>query len=206
MKRYLTYFFFLVVSYSFAQKTIEKTFHIKELKYLELEFNHVFEVSIKTLRTNIVTVTAKSEGEFANYFTLETKEEKDKLILNSAVDFAFKDANDKLSAHKVQAIKIELTVPENLVVTLKSDIANLLLKGEYDRFTAQLTSGNSVLHNVRHDVEINSILGNIEAYTNFTVVEAQTRQGSLNTEAITEGKTHYVLKTIKGDITVKKTK
>ncbi|NQY04851.1 MAG: hypothetical protein HRT68_01285 [Flavobacteriaceae bacterium] len=196
----------LITQFGTAQKAIEKTFRIKDLTHLDLELDHVFTLEIKTLRTNEVKVKAVSEGEFASYFILDSDQEKNKLTLRSSVDFAFKDHNDKLSAHKVQAIKIEISLPQHLIVTLKSDIANLNLCGKYESFTAQLTSGNCVLHNVRDKVKISTILGNIEAYVNFAKVEAQTRQGTLETEAITDGKTHYVLKSIKGNIKVKKTK
>ena len=197
--------FFLSITVH-AQKQIEKTFLINDLTHLDLEFNSVYTLSIKTLRTNEVKIVAKSEGEFAQYFVLDTNQEKTKLAIKSSLDFTFKDANDKLSAHKVQAIAVEITIPEHLIVTLKSDIANLVLRGKYESFIGQLTSGNCVLHNVRDVLKISTIMGNITAYVNFAIVEAETRQGAINTEAITKGKTHYVLKSIKGDITVKKTK
>ena len=206
----MKYFLFSIVVFLsvsiHAQKQIEKTFRIKDLSHLDLEFNGVYTLTIKTLRTNEVKVTAKSEGEFAQYFVLDTKQDKTKLTIKSSLDFTFKDNNDKLSAHKVQAIAVEITVPEHLIVTLKSDIANLTLRGKYESFIGQLTSGNCILHNVRDELKISTIMGNITAYVNFAIVEAETRQGTINTETITKGKTHYVLKSIKGDITVKKTK
>lgn len=189
-----------------AQKQITKTFRLHDLSHLDLAFDGVYNLSIKTLRTNEVKVVAKSEGEFAQYFVLDTQYDDTKLAISSALDFTYEDANDKLSIHKVQAISIEITIPENLVVTLKSDIANLELRGKYRNFTAQLTSGNAVIHHMREQLKISTIMGNITAYINYAQIDVETKQGTSFVESISTGKTHYVLKSIKGDIRVKKTR
>lgn len=189
-----------------AQKKIEKSFRNQNIKTIHLELDHVFSITIRTLRTNEVNISAESEGEFASYFNLEAKETQEILSIKSTVDFTFKDTNDKLSAHKVQAISLIITIPEDIEVTLKSDIGNLELHGSYEDFTAQLTSGNCTINHIRGQIKISTIMGNITAFTNYTTIEADTRQGLLNIEEISSGKSTYVLKSIKGDITVKNKK
>ena len=199
-------FFVLTVQVISAQKTIEKTYRNKDLKEVHLVLDHVFNISIKTLRTNEVKISAESQGEFASYFNLEAKETPEILTVKSSVDFTFKDANDKLSAHKVQAISLVISVPENLKVTIKSDIGNLNIQGAYHSITSQLTSGNCNIYHARGSVMVQTILGNITAYTNYTTLDVQTRQGTIYQEPIKTGKSNYVLKSIKGDITVKNKK
>ena len=198
--------FFLAANTLHAQKKIEKSFRNQNIKTVHLELDYVFNVIIKTLRTNEVRITAESEGEFASYFNLEAKETEESLSIKSTVDFTFEDANDKLSAHKVQAISIVITVPEHIEVTIKSDIGNLEAHGSYRALTVQLTSGNCVVNHARGEIKVSAIMGNITAYTNYAKVTAETRQGKLLVEEITPGKSSYMLKSIKGDITVKKKK
>lgn len=203
MKKYLL--LLLSCASLFAQKEVNKTFYINELEFVDFELNHVFNVSVRTEKTNEVRIRAKSEGEFANYFMINAKEEKHKLFIKSTVDFAFVDKNDKLSAHKVQAIEIEITLPENLNVSFKSDLANLTLTGRYDYFGASLNSGNCFLNKPRNHIEINTVLGNISAVVNHAKIDANSRQGAIEIAELLPGKTTYLLKSIKGDIKVKKT-
>ena len=113
---------------------------------------------------------------------------------------------DKLSAHKVHAIAIEITVPERLKTTLNSDIGNLNATGFYEQLTANLKSGNCMLNHASGHLVIQTVNGNISLTAKNAQIISETKTGLVTQQQLVDGNSMFKLKTIKGNINIEQSK
>lgn len=73
----------------------------------------------------------------------------------------FINPNDKLSAHKVVSIALEISVPEYKNVDVFGTNTNLYAKGIYEDLNITLSDGRCNLENVSESVEVTTQKGDI---------------------------------------------
>lgn len=200
-------FFFLVTTMAFSQK---KIIHSNELdantEVVYFDMDKVFNINITTTASDVIVIKASSEGEYANHFVVNEKYEGNQLNIIGSIAFSFPNNQDKLSAHKVHAIDIEIQIPKHLKIILRSDIGNLKVAGSYKTFFGDLMSGNCYLKNIQGNITIQTVKGDINLKAQEGTIEAFSKYGRVNTSKITSGKSIFTLKSLKGDINVKQSK
>jgi hypothetical protein len=193
--------------FSNAQKKIEKILVLEEdISAVVFDLEHVFSINLKSAKNSKVTVRAISEGEYANHFVVTEKSTGNLMKVSGRIAFTFPNNQDKLSAHKVHAIAIEITVPERLKTTLISDIGNLNATGFYQQLTANLKSGNCMLNQASGHLIIQTVNGNISLTVKNAQVISETRTGLVTQQQLIDGKSMFKLKTIKGNINIEQSK
>lgn len=206
MKR-LTYIILLCFFFSNAQKKIEKTLVLdKYISAVVFDLEHVFSINLKSTKSSKITIKAISEGEYANHFVVTEETIDDLITVTGRIAFTFPNNQDKLSAHKVYAIAIEISVPEELEVTLNSDIGNLDARGFYKTLVTNFMSGNCVLNNVSGNLLIQTVNGNILLTAENGQVFTESRTGLVTQQQLVDGKSIFELKTIKGNINIEQSK
>jgi len=189
----------------FAQKEISHTFFIDQgVRVLYFNLNNVFQIKVHTVATHQVKISAQSEGEYANYFVLTEQKKGNMFVISGNITFTFPNFQDKLSAHKMHAISVEIWVPRNLQIVLHSDVANVKASGNYNSFYADLASGNCFLTNIQGRISASSVFGDIFLFANTGNLITETNLGVVSKVKLEKGKSTYLLKTNKGNITVKK--
>lgn len=197
----------LCVLFSNAQKKIEKTLALdKDISAVVFDLEHVFSIKLKSTKNSKVTIRAISEGEYANHFVVTEKSIGNLMTVSGRVAFTYPNNQDKLSAHKVHAIAIEITVPERLKTTLNSDIGNLNATGFYEQLTANFKSGNCMLNQASGHFVIQTINGNISLTAKNAQVISETRTGLVTQQQLIDGRSMFKLKTIKGNINIEQSK
>ena len=166
----------------------------------------MFSIKLKSTKNSKVTIRAISEGEYANHFVVTEKSIGNLMTVSGRVAFTFPNNQDKLSAHKVHAIAIEITVPERLKTTLNSDIGNLNATGFYEQLTANLKSGNCMLNLASGHLVIQTVNGNISLTAKNAQVISETRTGLVTQQQLIDGISMFKLKTIKGNINIEQSK
>ena len=190
----------------FSQKKVEKQLLVgTHISTIAIELNKVSSITLKSTSENFISIKAISEGEYADSFVISDYEHGNTINIVGEVSFMFFNIQDKLSAHKVHAITLEITVPERLLVHLNSDIGNLKASGFYTNLTASLITGNCLLMDVSGEVIISSLSGNIFLEAKSGMVLPETRSGSIIEERLPLGKSVFKLKTVKGDINIVQT-
>jgi hypothetical protein len=193
--------------FSNAQKKIEKILVLDEqITTVVFDMEHVFLINLMSTKRQNITYKAISEGEYANYFVITETVTNNMMTVSGRIAFTFPNNQDKLSAHKVHAIAIEITVPENLEIVVNSDIGNLDAEGYYKLLTTNFMSGNCVLHRVSGNLIIHTVDGNINLTTNKGQVIPETKTGVITQEQLVKGNSVFKLKTIKGDINIENSK
>lgn len=203
---FFSFFFFFFIT-GFSQKKITHSIELSsQTTIVYFDLDKVFNIKLKTTTSDFIVINAYSEGEYANHFVVNEKNEGRQLTITGSIAFSFPNNQDKLSAHKVHAIDIEIQIPENLKIILRSDIGNLKVVGKYNTFFGDLMSGNCYLENTRGNITIQTVKGDIDLTTREGTINAYSKYGVVNTSEITSGKSVFVLKSLKGDINVKHSK
>ncbi|RSK41708.1 hypothetical protein [Mangrovimonas spongiae] len=151
-----------------AQQHIERQIDLSSVQHININANKSFKVQVKTNNTTRAEVTLKSEGEYGNQLALITTIKNDTLYISSEFQPLFKVYDDKLAAHKVTSLELDISLPQEKEVYLKSDIANVFCKGEFNRLVIELVNGQFHGDNIIGNATINTIRGNIYIQTIYT--------------------------------------
>lgn len=189
-----------------AQKVVSKVIDASSISKLNIEGDNVFRVVVETRKTNTISIIAKVEGKHNDELVLVSNEKEN--VLNVSVDFQplFKKDNDKLSAHKLISAELKIVVPEHLEIVLKSDIASVVLEGNYKAIFVELYNGSCNLVQFYGNAIVNTLNGDITVETNYAKCESYTKNGSLFEENLVLGTNNIKLNSINGNIKVLKRK
>lgn len=205
--KFITSIIFLCALFSHAQKKIEKTIVLSEhISTVVFDLEQVFSINLKSSNKPTVNIIAISEGEYANHFVVIDNTKENVITVTGKVGFTFPNDQDKLSAHKVHAITLQVTVPEDLPIMINSDIGNLYATGNYNELTTNFMSGNCELLSVSGNLFIKTVNGDINLITKSGHVIPETKSGVITQKRLTKGSSVFKLKTIKGNINIEQSK
>ena len=96
-------------------------------------------------------------------------------------DFApnFVPYNDKLSAHKVISIFLEVFLPEKTNLSILGTNAKVAINGNYSNLNVLLMEGECLIDVSAISGKIKTQSGNIEVSNNTTIQEAKTKFGRI---------------------------
>lgn len=189
-----------------GQKETRETFNTEFLEAIHIYADEVNSITIETHSGNQVVISTHSEGEYYNRIGLITEMKDGKLILRTKYPQALSEGYDKLSAHKVFAIDLEVEIPAGLRIFIQSNLASVIAKGDYEIFEAELNQGYLDLKNFSGSGSVQTIMGDISVEARNTRVEAQSRNGKLQINPTFKGNNLLKLTSVNGDISLLKTK
>lgn len=201
--KYILYVVFLLFTFNaLAQKKIQKSFPDADISTININGNAVFKISVETTTSNTITIDSRIEGEHNEHVVLITETKNNTLYIATKYQPLFTDANDKLSAHKVISIELVLNIPANKSIYVSSDIAFVFVNGQYNNATIELINGDCILKDFVGEATVNTIHGDIDVYTNYSKLDAFTKNGTLNLGNLSSGNRMLSLYSINGNITV----
>jgi len=195
---------FLVHFSANAQREQVQTFGAAGIKEVILQVDEIFKVEIATASTKEIKLFTISEGEYFNDIQVSAQQISNKLQVTSTYKEILTSGFDKLSAHKVYAVNLKLVIPENLKVIIVSNIASVYGEGKFNFFEAELKSGNCILQNYQGKALINTFQGSVSVTTKKGTVIANTNHGSLFVDKSLKSGNLIEIKSINGDVEVKK--
>lgn len=188
-----------------AQKIVSSRFEASHIKEILFQAEEVAEIQIVTTDDPEIFLEVRSEGEYFNAIALTTESFQDRLLIKSSFPEALAGGYDKLSAHKVFSLQVSLKIPENLKVSVLSNIASVTASGSYESLQIQTKSGSSILEDFSGDAIINTYTGNIIVETSEATISASTRNGRTDIGEFTPGNNIISLTSVYGDIQVRNT-
>jgi hypothetical protein len=206
MKFFLTSVLLIVFISAKAQKETRGIITADHLERVIFSGDEIYKISISTAPGNEVIITTRTEGEYFNKIRLEQELLDKTLFLSSRFNEILQNGFDKLSAHKVFSMEVELQVPENLILEINSNLASVYVSGTYERVFIQLKNGSCYFENYTGDAVINTFEGHILGTARSIDVEANSRHGEVVVPKILHGNHKMVLTSINGDIKVSETK
>lgn len=208
MKKISLYFliFFCTLQNAYTQVNTNRSIASAGIKSIIIDTDEVFHIKISTTETNLIKIKTHSEGEYYNQIAINYERVGDRLKLNSSYAENLTGGYDKLSAHKIFSMEIELEIPENLEVSVYSNIASVIGKGTFKSFSANLQQGACRLERFEGNAIINTYNGDISVTTIGASLDASTRNGTLNVLGDFNGRKTIKLRSLNGNISVLKTK
>lgn len=202
------YFFFIVIvvcSHNLlGQKKLFKEYDVGNTHTVYIKSDDIFQIKVTTHKTDKIAIYTQIDGETFESTLLHTEIEDGILKITTGRTPDYVPFNDKLSAHKILSIVLEVSLPEGLMLEVYSALASVNAQGDYAQIQVNLGRGGCYLSNFRfrESVRINTISGNIELKTKKAVIHAQSRNGTIVIpKGMTGAKTIH-LQSIDGDITV----
>ncbi len=206
MKHFLFVMVVFVSTVCSAQKQLMQSYSNPEISGVYINSNEVFEIRLNAQPVSGITVTTLIEGETFESSLLQTVVEDGILKITTGRTPDFVPYNDKLSAHKVLSIVLEITVPEGLDIDIYSTLASVDGKGKFGKVQMNLGRGGCRLEEFRfrESAQINTLTGSINIATETTSVIAQSRNGVVVIPKGFPVGEDLTLQSIQGDITVRK--
>jgi hypothetical protein len=144
------------ISEAISQKFVERQLDAAIIERLIISSDLINTLTINTQATSQIRIASKVAGEYYESLVVTTSEENKTLLIGASYSPYFIPENDKLAAHKVMSVDIELTIPTFLFVEVSTPIATVSAVGNYANFHAYLENG---------DCQLNRFLGNASITT-----------------------------------------
>ena len=206
MKNWLLLFLLISTGIVTAQRDTREILDAEKIQKIRIETDEVFKIEITAGNSPGIKIKTHSEGEYYKEIALQTEIVQEELIITTQYPQILSGGYDKLSAHKVFSLEIEMQVPEGMEISLKSNIASLITHGKFSSVTANLNEGYCQLLNFEGAAVINTFNGNILVETSRGIIEANTRHGKVDIPEFLPGRNPLRLTSIEGNILVRKTK
>lgn len=190
----------------FGQKRTQEVIEAGSIKYVRLNADEIYKITIRTAPVDFIKITTKAHGEYFNEIALDSRVEQHTLVLNSRFRDELQNGFDKLSAHKVFAIEVELEIPEGMNLEVVSNLASVYVEGTFDAVLIELKTGSCFLQPFQGDAVVNTFSGNIFLSTANAIVKAESRHGTVDRPEHLSGKNEVLLTSINGNIKVQETK
>lgn len=202
----LIFFLFFTVSV-YAQKQTTTVYDARDIRAVVLHGDEIYRINLRTGPVDRITVKTRSDGEYYDRIYMYSEIKGDKLFLSSKYPEILNSGYDKLSAHKVLSMEVDILIPESLKVNLRSNLASVSMRGAYQDVYIQLKSGSATLDDFQGSAVINTYDGDITvlAPEKFSI-QAESRYGKVSVPNSTEGLNVLKLTSINGDISVQETK
>ncbi|WP_040559598.1 DUF4097 family beta strand repeat-containing protein [Kordia algicida OT-1] len=159
----------------FAQKITQQTITIDGIEEIRINTEKIFQLNIFSTNDPFIKIETSMEGEYYQDVNVITATKNKQLQLSCELAEGFQMPNDKLSAHKVFSIKMNLYLPKKLKVQLEGYETQVYIKGNYQKFLAVLLSGNVTLEDFSAEAKIQSKKGNIHL-TNKKQLDFETKK------------------------------
>lgn len=189
-----------------AQKTTVEVIDAQHITAIQFDSEEVYKITVKTAPVDEISLKTHTEGEYYNNISLDREINGSTLYLKSRFRESLQGGFDKLSAHKIFVMEVELTIPEDLEVEITSNIGSVYMTGTYSNVFLELKTGSAYLDNFLGNAVINTFDGNIEVQSPSISVKAESRHGAVEVPIIAQGVHHLKLKSINGNIKVTETK
>ncbi len=204
MKFFLSVIVIFLTGFTYAQKDTFEIIEAGEIKKIRIDTDEAYLISITTANTQQIKISTHSEGEYFNNIKLASSVEGEKLNLTTQYPQRLTGGYDKLSAHKVFSLEIELIIPKHLEVIVNSNIASLSSSGAFKSLHADLNQGYCNLIDFHGIAVVNTFTGNISVETNRGDIQAYSRNGEVKIPDFIPGLNPIKLNSIDGDILVRK--
>ncbi len=184
----------------FAQIETQKTLPIDGVNRVEILANASFSIEIFSTHDTLIRIKNSMEGEYADAFRVATMRNGGLLKLIMVPQPSFQPPNDKLSAHKVYSVSLQLWIPKHLNIHVESSLAQLNIYGPFEYLRTRLGDGDCRIYNHFGAADIQTTQGDIWLQTSSATIQTTTQSGLILLDAnIIDGPV-VKLQTLSGDI------
>jgi len=189
----------------YGQTVLKKSIIDPEIDFIEIDATNCFDIELQTTASNEMQIEAKIDGEYHKDLLLNVVEAGSTIQVSAGFRPNFISPNDKLSAHKVVSIALQISIPAYKTVVLNGTSCNVLAKGDYKNLAVSLNDGLCALKQISAEVEVRTQSGDILIETNKASIQAESKYGTVEKNTIPLGDNRYQLMSVTGNIRFIKT-
>ena len=204
MKLKVLLLLFLVQGSLLAQSKWEKTIDAPEVHSLSIELGFIQKLLVSTCNSDQYIIKTTSEGEYRDQVMLVSKEVDHWLEIYPQWAPSFIAPNDKLSAHKVRALNLELVVPKGKTLEIRGEQAVVSVLGEYKEVVLRLGSGRVNLEYSSEESDIRTDSADVFLTVPHGDIQASSTEGKVIGSIPLNTRFHYKLASEKGSIYLSK--
>ncbi|MGC6480232.1 MAG: hypothetical protein ACON42_07625 [Flavobacteriaceae bacterium] len=157
-----------------------------------------------TLEQDQLQLTYLAEGEYQDQTSLAIQSDETGIVLKEIRLPTYYNPQDKLSAHKSIASRIELGLPSTARLDLYATNALLIVEGPLAKTNIALESGRCELKRWRSDARIQTRDASVFVSGRRLAVEGKSREGEIQIEQETDPQAKVWIETISGNIRYQK--
>lgn len=163
MNTFLIYItvFLLYIWPTAAQKTMQYQWDGQSFNTIVIDADEAFQINVTESDKNTISIKVNTEGEYADHTVLAFLEDENTLAVRTAIAPYYEMPNDKLAAHKVISIAIELSLPPEKKIQITSRLASLYIEGHHQNIQALLESGHCKASRFEGNASIKTTTGDI---------------------------------------------
>ncbi|MDT0606514.1 hypothetical protein [Croceitalea rosinachiae] len=184
---------------------VKKVIANPDNQYIFIDTKNCYQVNLKTIASKELVVKASIEGEYLRDLVVKVEDNGKDVFVSAGFLPNFIAPNDKLSAHKVISISLDINIPQNSNVQLFGTNSILYAEGNYKLLQVSLADGDCTLNNIIEKAEVKTQKGNIVVIAKNGTIEATSTYGEVSEHNIPKGFASYILKSVEGDIQINKT-
>ncbi|UJH66069.1 hypothetical protein [Allomuricauda sp. SCSIO 65647] len=184
---------------------VKKTFVDPRNSYIQIDSKDCYHIDLNTASGDELYVEAIIDGEYTKDLLVNIEQEGETVMVYTDFQPNFVFPNDKLSAHKVISVKLNITVPEYHDIRLFGTSSNVAVTGKYKNLEIDLSDGYCELHNIAEHAQVKTQKGGIYLFAAEGDITAYSTYGKVSENAIPPGNVSYDLRSIQGNIYLKRT-
>jgi len=194
------------INSSVAQKTIQKEFSSEGIKTLSIKDDAIFKITVHASEEKSIKLAVHISGEHSENVIVEENVTENTLSLKTDFSPFFLPEDDKLAAHKVMAVEVDLTIPQTISLEIKSKLAAVTAEGKIYELAVSIEDGTCVLTNFTGNAHLKTTDGNIRVRATSTVSgQATSTHGTVENKLGGKGKFLVEAESINGDISLLQT-
>ena len=190
----------------FGQKTVSKSYPIVFDTLIQIDTDKCYQAEISAYDGETVIVETRMDGEYAEALSVNITENGNTLWIGTDFNPEFTLPNDKLGAHKVVSVSLNVRIPAHRDIQVFGTSCNVVLSGEFNAVDVVLNDGSCTLNQVARHVKVNTQSGHIRLNSLRGEIKALSHYGQILQEEIPQGEKDFDLETVSGDITLQRTK
>jgi len=154
----------IVCGLLFGQTQQRKTWDASTIESIHLDFPWASSITINTHNNSNIEVHYQTEGEYQDLYLLKSNVVGVHFYLEEYQRPNWNNPGDKLSAHKVVANMISLTIPEGLYLSVFAKETQLNCSGKYENLTIRFERGAAVFNVKNPKGSIQSLSADLHFY------------------------------------------
>lgn len=188
-----------------AQKLVRKSLLDSQISLIEVDATNCYRINVRSSPSREMTVEASMEGEYANDLSLRVGAQGTTMEIGAGFAPQFNVPNDKLSAHKLLSIALNVTVPDGMDVRVHGTNSSVAVRGRFGEVTVVLADGQCLLDRMAGSATVSTLSGEITLISARARVEATSRYGQVIGTTLPIGQDSFLLHTVTGNIHIKTT-
>lgn len=188
-----------------AQHLINKSLQSKDVSKISVDGNHISKISIRTNpHGSEIELRAKIDDKYPNDLNFEVDNLDGDLFIRIEKNLHPDGASNKLDAHKFLVSELEIFLPTDLSVDLKSNIASVLIWGRYNNIRIKLDSGFLEFDGWSRKAEVKTNSADVLINTDNSIINAATEYGILQIPSgFSRGFSVWNIESVHGNISAK---